>query len=378
MCGGLTLAGTALLPARASAAAVEKRYGLIEISASGMTVSVYYLAKEMLAGSAGMSGFQKLAPKRQGDAYSVLASPLRPGADESAAADTVELVAGHIAKLKNESGVAAEDVSIVASSGVASFSAPLITLIRNRLASQTGHSLDVVTPREEARLAFDWIVPQKQRGEVLQLDVGSGNTKGGFYDHRGRKGRYFDISVPYGTKTMAGDVKFRFPEARTFDFGEKAGRFYADTVAPLFAPQLGAAPAALGLPAVYMTGGIVWATAVILHPKAFAERSNWIALEADDFARLSKLVADGTPYGAGLPETLSAAERESVVKTLKAIRNTFNPHQLAAGAALADGVAGQFDFAKRKTLLFPTFANNGWTSQYLIEKFVYGRIRDVA
>lgn len=377
LCGGLSLAGAALVPAPLRAAA-EKRYGMIEISASGMTVSVYHLAKEMLAGSAGMSGFERLAPQRDGEAYSVLASPLRPGADESAANDTVELVAKHIAKLKADAGIADGDISVVASSGVASFSAPLITLIRNKLASQTGHGLDVVTPRQEARLAFDWIVPDRQRGQVLQMDIGSGNTKGGFYDGRGRRARYFDVSVPYGTKTFAGDVKFRFPEARTFDFGEKAGLFYTDTVAPLFRPQLETLPVATKMPAVYLTGGIIWATAMILYPKEMAERRNWLALQPDDFARLGKLVAGGTPYGAGLPETLTPAEREWTVKAMKAVRNTFNPHQLAAGAALADGVSRQFAFAQRKSLLFPTFANNGWISQYLIEKFVNGRVRDVA
>jgi len=378
MRGGLALAGAGLLPSGLLAAPDRKRYGMIEISASGMTVSVYQLTRESLAGSDGMSGFERLAPQRDGEAYSVLASPLRPGADDSAADDTVELVAQHIAKLKSGAGIADADISVVASSGVASFSAPLIQLIRNKLLARTGLSLEVVSARQEARLAFDWIVPDRLRGQVLQLDIGSGNTKGGFYDRRGRRARYFDVSVPHGTKTMAGEVKFRFPEARTFDFFDRSGVFYADTVAPQFKPQLDAVPAIAKLPAVYLTGGIVWATAMILKPKEMAERRTWVALDAGDFARLGKLIADGTPYGAGLPDTLSTAEREWTVKAMKAVRNTFNPHQLGAGAALADGVARQFDFAGRKSLMFATFANNGWASQYLIEKFVNGRVRDAA
>lgn len=343
-----------------------------------MTVSAYHLDKEMLAGSAGMSGFERLAPQRDGNINSVLVSPLRPGADDSAAAETVELVAAQIARLKSQSGIADGDITIVASSGVASFSAPLITLIRNGLANKTGHALDVVTPRQEARLEFDWIVPERMKGKVLQIDIGSGNTKGGFYDRAGRKARYFDLSAPHGTKTMAGAVKFRFPTARTFDFGDRAGEYYADTVAPLFKPQLELLPTAMKLPDVYLSGGIIWATAMILRPKEMAARQNWVALAADDFARLGKLIADGTPYGAGLPDTLTPAEREWVVKTMKAVRNTFNPHQLAAGAALVDGLSRQMNFAQRKSLLFPTFANNGWISQYLIEKFLHGRVREVA
>ncbi|ATE66967.1 hypothetical protein COO09_11010 [Rhizorhabdus dicambivorans] len=376
--GGLLLAGTGLLPSALCAAPAGKRYGMIEISASGMTVSVYQLSREMLGGDSGMSGFERLAPKRDGEPYSVLASPLESGTDEQAAIRTVDLVADHIARLKADRGVADQDLTIVASSGVASFSAPLLAIIRDRLAGRTGHRIDVVSPRDEARLAFDWIVPRRRRGDVLQLDIGSGNTKGGYYDRRGRNAHYIDMSVPYGTKTMAGAVKFRFPAARTYDFGQHADSFYADTVAPLFQPQLQAAPATMSMPSVFLTGGIVWATSVILYPQAMAERRSWVALQPGDFARLGKLIADGTPYGAGLPATLSPEHRAVVTKTLSAIRNTFNPHQLAAGASLADGVARQFDFARRRTLLFPTFANNGWISQYLIEKFVDGRIAQVA
>lgn len=376
---GGALLGAAMLPGIARAALpAEKRYGMVEISASGMTVSVYQLSREMLAGDSGMSGFERLAPRRDGEPYSVLASPLERGTDAAAAEETVALVAAHIQRLMSERGVGPSDITVVASSGVASFSQPLLATIRDRLAGRTGIVLDVITPREEARLAFDWIVPRRRRGEVLQFDIGSGNTKGGYYDRRGRKAHYIDLSAPYGTKTMAGAVKFRWPEVRTPDFGEHARIFYADTVGPLLGPQIEAAPAALRLPTLFLTGGIIWASAVILHPQEMAERRNWVALAPDDFARLGRMIADGTPYGNGLPASLEGEERARIVKTLSAIRNTFNPHQLAAGAALADGLARQLDFAGRKAVMFPTFANNGWISQYLIEKFTRGGIEQVA
>lgn len=376
--GSAALLGAGVLRGVANAASpVRKRYGMIEISASGMTVSVYQLDREMLAGDSGMSGFERLAPKRDGEPFSVLASPLEHGTDQAAADETVTLVASHIDQLAAR-GLDRRDITVVASSGVASFSQPLLAIIRERLAARSGITLDVISARDEGRLAFDWIVPRHQRGEVLQIDIGSGNTKGGYYDRGGRRGRYVDLSVPYGTKTMAGAVKFRWPAVRTPDFGEHAGTFYADTVGPLFTPQIAATPAVLRLPDLFLTGGIVWASAVILYPELMAARRNWVRLAPGDFARLGKLIADGTPYGAGLPAMLEGDDRARIVRTLSAIRNTFNPHQLAAGAALADGLAQQLDFAGRRTLMFPTFANNGWISQYLIEKFTGANTRHVA
>ena len=70
-----------------------------------------------------------------------------------------------------------------------------------------------------------------------------------------------------------------------------------------------------------------------------------------------------------MPASLNADERQVVLDTLGAVRNTFNPHQLAAGAAIGDGLSRQLRFAEREQLYFASFANNTWASQYLIEKF---------
>lgn len=355
-----------------------KTYGLIEISASGITVSVYHLSREMLAGNRAGSGFERLAPRRVGDAFSVLASPLRPGAEESAAQETVDLVAGLVQRLGQEQGLSASDIYVIASSGVASFSAPLIKIIGEKLRQRTGQTLDVITARDEARLTFDWVVAQRKRAEVALFDIGSGNLKGGIYDGGGRRAPFRDLSAPYGTKTTAGAVKLRWPEVKTADFGARAAAFYADTIAPLMSPQFDATPSVRRRQEIYLSGGIVWATAMILQPKRMAMKPVWLEMTRDDFARVSKLVADGTPYGVGLASEMSEAERTWVTKTMKTVRNTFNPHQMAAGAALGDGLVRQLDPDGSRRFVFPTFANNAWSSQYLIERFELGKMRFAA
>lgn len=358
-----------------AAAPSAKTYGMIEISASGITVSVYHLSREMLAGSSGASGFERLAPRRVGDAFSFLASPLRPGAEDSAAEETVELVAGLIKRLSDEQGIAPADVCVIASSGVASFSAPLIRIIDARLRARTGQHLDVITARDEARLTFDWVVAQRKRAEVALFDIGSGNLKGGIYDGSSRRAPFRDLSAPFGTKTTAGAVKLRWPDVRTFDFGARAAEFYADTIGPQMRPQIEATPALQRRQDVYLSGGIVWATAMILRPKQMAAKPVWLEMTRDDFAAVARLVADGTPYGVGLATDLNETERAWVTKTMKTVRNTFNPHQMAAGAALGDGLVRQLDPTGTKRFVFPTFANNAWSSQYLIERFELGKMR---
>ncbi len=370
--GGITSAtGLSLAPVSAFAAREEEGdgYGMIQISASGMTVSMYKLTLIKGRSNDFQSGFERMAPHSSGDPFSVLASPLREGPEAQVAAETIAIVSQLIRKLQTDYQIPSERVAVIASSGVAAYSASLIALMQDDLRASTGHTIEVISPRDEGRLTFNWIVPDARRNKVLQFDIGSGNLKGGYYDRRGPKGHFFDLSAPYGTKSMAGAVKKRWMDTRTDTFSRRSAEYYADTVAPLMARQIEAAPDTMKRPFLCLTGGIVWATAVILKPQALASKQLRIPFEPDYFARIMKLVENGTPYGAGLPADLQGADRAYIEKSLHAVRNTFNPHQMAAGAAIGDGLSNQLNFDQRDKLYFATFANNTWSSQYLLEHF---------
>ncbi|RYD69371.1 MAG: hypothetical protein EOP84_28595, partial [Verrucomicrobiaceae bacterium] len=105
--GGFALWGTGVF-ARAGAAlrgSAERSIGLIEISTSGITISVYHLSKERLASPHGDSGYERLAPKRVGDEVPRFATPLVPGSDENAIQDTVTIVASQVDLLTTKKGI---------------------------------------------------------------------------------------------------------------------------------------------------------------------------------------------------------------------------------------------------------------------------------
>ncbi len=371
--GGIALYGSALVPGAGLAArSAERTFGLIEISTSGITVSVYQLSKETLASAHGLSGYERLAPKRVGGEVPRFATPLVPGSEEKAIQDTVAIIASQVDLLTSKMEVRPADLAVVVSSGVESYAGSVLPRLAEAVEARTGATLDVIGARDEARMQFDWIVPPHDRGDVLQLDIGSGNTKGGYYDRKGPKGQYLDVSTPFGTKTLAAAVKGRWPEIGTANFPRRAAEFYADTVAPSLEGPIKAAPQVQQLPDLYITGGIVWASAVILYPGEILARRDWLAMLPGDFARIGKLVEAGAPYGI-VPESLTGDERARLLKIRAAVRSIFNPHQIAAGAALLDGLSRQMNFAGRRKLLFPTFANNAWSSQFLIERFAADR-----
>jgi hypothetical protein len=371
--GAAAAAGLSLVPVRAHARIErEKSYGVVEIATAGMTVSVYRFDIEALAAGRQLSGADRMVPERTGRPFSEMTNPLGPDVDPAQAAQAVAVVAGYIDALKSEFGVAPEDIAVLLSSGVADFAPDRAERFTADLRARTGYQADIISIREQARLGFDWIVRRGRRDNVLHFDIGSGYTKGGYYAPLDGGDQFFDLSAPFGTKTMAGAVKRRWPEVRTADFGPRSAQFYGDTLEPVLAPQVDAAPAPAERAELCLSGGIVWASTAILQPEALARQQPWVELAPDHFAALLRLVEAGTPYGGRLPARLGDATRERVLATLDLVRRTFNPHELAAGAAIGDGLARQLRFADRKQLVFASFAgsaSNLWSSQYLIEKF---------
>ncbi len=345
-----------------------KPYGVVEIRRGGMSVSAYRFDHDRL-GQRSLSGFERMAPEPTGKAFveRELASPLGPAADDAMAAQSVEIVAGHIDRLKSLQGLQTGDIGVLVSGGLIDFAPGRVEQFIAGLPARTGITPEIISIKDQARLGYDWIVRPADRRSVMHVDIGSGYIKGGYYDQRGQ---FVALSAPFGPKTMAGAVKLRWPDVRTATVGQRALEFYGDTVAPVLAPQIATEPPPRQRPYLYLTGGIVTATAAIFRPKAVLRPHQWVELQPDDFANLLGLIASGTPYGGPLPAPLTGDEGDRVRDALRRVRNSFNPHELAAGAAIGDGLARQLRFDQRTRLALPHLAGTQiWVSQYLLEKF---------
>jgi hypothetical protein len=327
--------------ARLRAADTARRIGLVAVSESG--IMAYVLADDAMLHTLppGRSGHDWLGPR-------ILASwPILEMEDDTIAARIApRMKAGH------DVG----EILVIGSKDA------LAVLPGNRLAAKVKAragiskvTLRVLTRADQARLSFDWIVPANRRSDALLIDLGEGDTQLGWYDGA----RWRAQALPYGTRTLAGAVKRRWPEVRTEDFAARAAQHHAETAVPLAVPQRSA---------IWLTGGIVEALAAITHPADMADDGASVALTPADFTALRNYVTAGTPYGPGLPAGLSAAQQARIRAKLSVIRETYNAHQIAAGASLGEGVMRQIGLDQGWRLLFPRFADNGWGLQYLINR----------
>ncbi|MCU0884359.1 MAG: hypothetical protein MUC44_05320 [Beijerinckiaceae bacterium] len=353
-------------PARAQMGNVE-RYGMIEIGSSGVKVNAYRFVREMIVEdeATGPSGRERFAPSRIGKGYTVNTSVIT-GNDKDIE-ETIQAAKTAVERLISaEFGVPKRNIAIVASSGVATLPAALEKLGAG-VQANTGITMDSISPREEAQLAFDWVVLGHRRQQVLMIDVGSGNTKGGYYEQVGTpQQRFRDFSVPLGTKSFANAIRRSWP---TDPVLARADSIFESQYLPILNEQLASAPGLLNKPRVYFSGGIFWATSLLVRPMQMASKANWVRLRADDFDTLGKMIQDGDPYGFARKTALPVAQADWLGSQLTAVAETFNADQLAAGNALCRSMARRLEFAGRSALFFASFAVDSWSSQYLVRKF---------
>ncbi len=217
-----------------------------------------------------------------------------------------------------------------------------------------------IDARREVELSLEGTVPEKYVGESLLLDIGSGNTKGGYRD----AADCVSVSVPYGSVTFADLVKSRSDKA---PFADAAAALRDEVLAPALKKALADKPELAKRERVYLSGGAAWALATLIHP---GDRGDYVALTAEDVdAYRALLRKDPAAFPAvDLSGVADAAAREAAEKEIAQVKSVFKPEQLIAGAELLKGLSGAFDFAKGKTVFFARDAQVGWILAYVAEK----------
>lgn len=365
-----------------SQVAPTERYGMVEIGSKGLKVNAYRFGRQKIADDEGTgpSGHERFAPSRIGKGYTVNTNPLSGDHDNLDSVsrrvinDTALAAAAAVSRLtSSEFGVPRDHIAIVASSGVASFP-NVLELLSSEVLAQTHQTMDSVTPAKEAQLSYDWIVLASRRKQVLLVDIGSGNTKGGYYEQVGTKQQRFrDFSVPLGTGTLASAIRKEWPSDPVY---QRAQTVFERNYLPTLNGQINAAPGIMTRPRIYLSGGIFWATAWLTRPAAMARLGDWVRLGSREFETLGSMIAAGDPYKLARTTDMTPAELEMVNKQATAISEAFDSDQLAAGNALCRALAKRLDFESRSLINFASFAVDAWSSQYLVGKFHTEQLED--
>ena len=107
----------------------------------------------------------------------------------------------NLVKIRNKYSVDDENIYIVGSSGVAL--AQNKQALIDKVKAVTNKDLEYITAETEGKMLLKGSIPPSDYQDAIVLDIGGGNTKGGYVDVlNGNKFEFFPLKLDYGTITL--------------------------------------------------------------------------------------------------------------------------------------------------------------------------------
>lgn len=277
----------------------------------------------------------------------------------------------------NEYKIPSADVFTVISSGVkmqadkenkADWISNLIDSFKIKI-KDPKRQVEVIDVLGEARLSHLGIVPDDKRYNTFLIDIGSGNSKGGFFPY-GNTRDFKLFQLNWGTKSTANDAEKRCGEEdKTLtNYNRQLYRtlLTAENTEIVFAVNAsGAYPLSDN---VAFSGGIAWSVATLIKPDLLDK--SVISVTFDEVNRFAEQLYKN--YASLSPETLEKTVREKhpeksgIAKEIKRVHSVFDQRALMAGTGLMIKIMRQFvSIYETKQFYLVKNGQVGWISAYV-------------
>ena len=235
---------------------------------------------------------------------------------------------------------------------------------------EPSRDVEVVDVMQEAMLSHLGIVPESRRYTTFLIDIGSGNTKGGFFpDGNTNNFRLFQLN--WGTKstTNATDKRCDGDNSLT-NFNRQLGRVLTSAENSEIIYSVNASGAYPLSDNVAVSGGIAWAVATLLHPEAIDKTV--ILVSYDEVVKFSdRLYSDYASLSdAAIKKTITdpTLDKDMIGKEVKRVNGVFDQKSMMAGTGLLLRIMRQFSSAfETKQFYLVKNGQVGWISAYVDE-----------
>src|SRR6266542_3180896 len=293
---------------------------------------------------------------------------------EAAITETAEEVGKFFKLMQDKFKVPSENIYVIGSSGLpdAPNKQELVKAVEEATRDSTGRGkkLLFINQNEEVRLSIMGVLPAKDLGNSVFIDVGSGSTKCGYIEQETSTSVQrlsivrikLEGTVSY-TRRVAGSMK----EAGK-DFAGQADALREARFTEPLREELERRPGLTNRKSVFLSGGIVWALVTIVKPETI--KNPLVHLTVDDIEKFHQRLAKNSnvfpePDLAAITDTKT---REEAAKDVQRVRDTFTTENLLAGTEILRGIAQAFRLEQQQKTIY--FARNGyiaWIYAYVKE-----------
>jgi len=229
--------------------------------------------------------------------------------------------------------------------------------------------VEVIDPLQEARLSHLGIVPDAKRFSTFLIDIGSGNTKGGYFPYDNTTDfKLFTLS--WGTKSIANAA-----EKRCDEFDKTLANYNRQLYRVLVGAEEQEIIYAVNSSGAYnmndyiaFSGGIAWAVATLMRPESIG--NSIVTVSWEDVQRFNELLfkepdALSDPV---LVKTIRSEgiDKEKAAKEIRRVHQVFDQRSLLAGTGLLLRIMRQFkSIYETKQFFLVKNGQVGWISAYV-------------
>jgi hypothetical protein len=221
---------------------------------------------------------------------------------------------------------------------------------------------------EEAKLSHLGIIPENRRYTTFLIDIGSGNTKGGYFPNGNTKD-FKLLNLAWGTKSTANETEKRCYEDQTFaNYSKQLKRVIAGAIDVDVTYAINISGAYAMSDYVAVSGGIGWSIANLLYPELLT--SSVVPVTYDDVLKfneqLSKSVTAYNTDAIGKMLDKANPNRISILNEVNRIHKAFAQRSLLAGSSLLLKIMRQFaGVYEKKQFFLVKNGQVGWISAYV-------------
>ena len=266
---------------------------------------------------------------------------------------TSQVVLKNYKKLLVDYKVPNGNIFIVASSGVGM--AKNIDALVSKIKVFTNKDLDVISASVEAKLLLKGCVPPKSYKNSVLLDIGGGNTKGGYIDVINGGNTFFPISLDIGTVTLTEKIIRKNKVIPLYNFNEISFD-YLTTLRRDFAAMYAMQPESLKKENIYLSGGAAWALYTIFNEKAGENNINEMKYED---VLYTKFVIENN---------FSKVEKTALAnKDVQKVLDTYSPKNLISASNLLVIALEDIPDIKNKKIFFAKQGQIAWLVSYIVD-----------
>jgi hypothetical protein len=234
--------------------------------------------------------------------------------------------------------------------------------------AEPARNLNVIEIAEEARLSHLGIVPDDRRYSTFLIDVGSGNTKGGYFPY-GNTTEFKLFQLNWGTKSTSNAAEKRSEDDNSVtNYQKQLNRVLSGAVDKEVIYAVNESGAYNMSDYVAVSGGIAWSVATLLYPELIDNAVVPVTYEEVEklgenlYSKYPSLSADN------LVKKLDSKnfDRIKISKEIKNVHQVFDQKSLMAGVGLLLKIMRQFKGVHEgKEFYLVKNGQVGWISAYV-------------